>query len=449
MSEQRIPASSYFVHTDGQLHAEGVALSRVAEEVGTPAYVYSRSAFEDAYRSITSALSAVPHMVAYAVKANGNLAVLARLRQLGAAADIVSGGELLRVRRAGFGADKIVFSGVGKTDAELRAALSLGIRSIHVESAGEIDTIETLAEELGVEARIALRINPDVDAATHPYISTGLHSTKFGLEPDVARALLPRIVGSKHLRLEGVACHIGSMVLSPEPLRDAVEIVARFAAECARAGARIKTLDAGGGWPVLYGNEDRDAQTHAVFGQAIVEGMRRGGADELGVTLMVEPGRAIVGDSGVLLTRVLYVKEQAGKRFVIVDAAMTELIRPALYRAYHAIVPVEIEISAQPDAHLTPADVVGPVCESGDFFAHDRLLPPLKRGDLLAIRGAGAYSASMASNYNSRPFAPEVLVSKDSFSVVRDRQTLDDLLHNERDDAGGSLREWIHSQAQS
>lgn len=444
-SQQRIPASKYFVHTDGQLHAEGVALSRIAEEVGTPAYVYSRNAFEDSFRSISSALSSVPHMIAYAVKANSNLAVLSRLRQLGACADIVSGGELARVRRAGFGSDKIVFSGVGKTDAELRAALSLGIRSIHVESAAEIDVIEKLAEELEVKARISLRINPDVDPATHPYISTGLHSTKFGLEIDVARQLLPRIVASKHLRLEGIACHIGSMVLSPEPLRDAVEIVARFAGECVRAGARITTVDAGGGWPVLYGNEDRDAQSHAVFGQAIIEGMRRGGADALGATLMVEPGRSIVGDAGVLLTRVLFVKEQAGKRFVIVDAAMTELIRPALYRAYHAIVPVD----AQAGGPLTPADVVGPVCESGDFFAHDRMLPPLKRGDLLAIRGAGAYSACMASNYNSRPFAPEVLVSRDNFSVVRDRQSLDDLLRNERDDAGGSLREWMHSQAQS
>jgi diaminopimelate decarboxylase len=348
----------------------------------------------------------------------------------------------LRARRAGFGRDKIVFSGVGKTDAELSAALQVGIRSIHVESAGELDAIEAVAEQLGAVAKLALRVNPDVDAATHPYISTGLHSSKFGLELDVARSLLPRIIKSKHLRLEGVACHIGSMVLSPEPIRDAVEITSRFAAECAEAGARMTTLDAGGGWPVLYGNEEKPAQTHAVFGQAIIEGMQRGGADKLGLTLMVEPGRAIVGDAGVLLTRVLYVKEQAGKRFVVVDAAMTELIRPALYRAYHAIVPVAEDAGAA----QSPADVVGPVCESGDFFAHDRPLPPLKRGDLLAIRGAGAYSASMASNYNSRAFAPEILVSADGFSIVRERQSLDDLLRNERHDAGGSLLEWMHSQ---
>jgi diaminopimelate decarboxylase len=212
-AKQRIPTSKYFVSRDGQLHAEGVALSRVAEETGTPAYVYSRAAFEDAYRSIDQALAPVPHLIAYAVKANGNLALLSRLRQLGACVDIVSGGELLRARRAGFGRDKIVFSGVGKTDAELSAALQVGIRSIHVESAGELDAIEAVAEQLGAVAKLALRVNPDVDAATHPYISTGLHSSKFGLELDVARSLLPRIIKSKHLRLEGVACHIGSMVL--------------------------------------------------------------------------------------------------------------------------------------------------------------------------------------------------------------------------------------------
>jgi diaminopimelate decarboxylase len=358
----------------------------------------------------------------------------------------VSGGELLRARRAGFRPESIVFSGVGKTDAELREALSLGIRSLHVESAQELDVIEAIARDLDVPARIALRINPDVDPDTHPYISTGLHSAKFGLSVEAARELLPRILSSKQLKLEGVACHIGSMLLSAEPLRDAVEIVARFAVECVKAGARLTTLDAGGGWGVLYGDEEGELQSHAAFGRAIIEGLRRGGADSLGLTLMVEPGRALVADSGVLLTRVLYVKEQAGKRFVIVDAAMTELIRPALYHAYHAIMPV-LESTDQESAALTPADVVGPVCETGDFLARGRLLPPLKRGDLLAIRGAGAYAASMASNYNSRAFPAEVLVDGEGFSVVRLPQPLDDLLQHERDEAGGSLREWIHSQS--
>jgi diaminopimelate decarboxylase len=430
--KQRIPASKYFVHRDStgshQLHAEQVPLARIAEQVGTPAYVYSRASFEDAYRSIDAALAEVPHLIAYAVKANGNLSVLSHLARLGCGADIVSGGELLRARRAGFDSQRIVFSGVGKTDEEIRTALAHGIRSLHVESVQEIDAIEAIAEQLGVVAKIALRINPDVDAATHPYISTGLHSSKFGIEIELARALLPRVLASKHLSLDGIACHIGSMVLSPEPISDAVAIVSRFACECAQAGAKLTTVDAGGGWPILYGDEERPAQTHAVFGRALIDGLRRGGADKLGVTLLVEPGRSIVGDAGVLLTRVLYVKEQAGKRFIIVDAAMTELIRPALYRSYHAVVPVTHVEGAIESA----ADVVGPVCESADFFAQDRALPPLARGDLLAIRGAGAYSAVMGSNYNSRPLAPEILVDGDRFSVVRERQGLEELLRNER-----------------
>jgi diaminopimelate decarboxylase len=424
--QHRIPPSPYFVSRSQELQAERVDLAHIAERVGTPAYVYSRAAFEDAYRSIASSLSSVPSLVAYAVKANSNTSVLSHLARLGSGADIVSGGELERALRAGFPPERIVFSGVGKTDVEIKAALTRGIRSLHVESAPEIDAIERIAKELGVVAKISLRLNPDVDPETHPYISTGLHGTKFGLEIDVARALLPRILGSRSLSLEGIACHIGSLVLSPEPLADAVAILAAFCAECARAGAELHTLDAGGGWPILYGDEKSEAQSHAVFGRALIDALRRGGADKLGLTLMVEPGRAVVGDAGVLLTRVVYVKEQMGKRFVIVDAAMSELIRPALYKAYHAIVPVRV----RPGAEM-PADIVGPVCESGDFFAHDRPLPPVERGDLLAIRGAGAYSATMASNYNTRLLAPEVLVDGAEFRVVRKRQTFEQLFENE------------------
>jgi diaminopimelate decarboxylase len=424
----RIPSSKHFVRHGAELHAESVPLAEIASHVGTPAYVYSFAAIEEAYRATAHALSGVPHMVAYAVKASSNLALLSRLARLGSGADIVSGGELARALKAGFAPGKIVFSGVGKTDDEIRTALQTGIRSLHVESAPEIDAIEAIAKDLGVRAKISLRVNPNVDAATHPYIATGLHNNKFGLELDVARALLPRLVASPHLDLEGVACHIGSMVLSPEPIGDAVAITSAFACECAKAGAKITTLDAGGGWPILYGNETRDAQSREAFGKMVIDGMRRGGADKLGVTLIVEPGRSIVGDSAVLLTRVLYVKEQAGKRFVIVEAAMTELIRPALYRSYHAIQAVHVDAGASE----SPADVVGPVCESGDFFAHDRPLPTVQRGDLLAIRGAGAYGAVMASNYNSRPFAPEVLVEGAGFEVIRVRQTVDDLYRNER-----------------
>jgi diaminopimelate decarboxylase len=427
-TKHRVPHSRHFVHEGRILHAESVPLDEIADHVGTPAYVYSTASVREAYQAVDSALADVPHMVAYAVKANGNLALLSQLAQLGSGADIVSGGELARALKAGFPAERIVFSGVGKTDPEIRAALEAGIRSLHVESAAEIDAIESIAEELGVVAKIALRVNPNVDAATHPYISTGLRTSKFGIDIHVARELVPRLVKSERVRFEGVACHIGSMVLSPEPLGDALAITAEFAAECVSRGAPLTTIDAGGGWPILYGNEGKDAESHAVFGKALIEGIRRGGAADLGLTLVVEPGRSIVGDAGVLLTRVVYVKEQVGKRFVVVDAAMNDLIRPALYGAYHAIVPVE----HTPGAPETPADVVGPVCESSDFFAHDRALPPVKRGDLLAIRGAGAYTATMASNYNSRPLAPEVLVDGAGFQVVRVRQKVEDLWRDER-----------------
>jgi diaminopimelate decarboxylase len=429
VSKQRIPASNYFVARNDTLHAESVPLDEIADHVGTPTYVYSEAALRDAYHSIDASLAEVPHLVAFAVKANGNLAVLSRLARWGSGADIVSGGELARALKAGFSPDRVVFSGVGKTDDEIRTALQVGVRSLNVESTGEIDAVESIAKELGVVARIALRVNPNVDAATHPYISTGLRSSKFGVDLEQARELVPRLVRSEHLRFEGVACHIGSMVLSPEPLGEAVAIVAGFAAECVSRGAKLTSIDAGGGWPILYGDEKATAASHATFGRAIIDGIKRGGAGDLGLTLVVEPGRALVGDAGVLLTRVLYVKEQVGKRFVVVDAAMTELIRPSLYRAYHAIVPVK----ADPEAPQTAADVVGPVCESADFLAQERLLPSIARGDLLAVRGCGAYAATMGSNYNSRTLAPEVLVSEGGFHVVRARQKLEDLFRDERD----------------
>lgn len=420
-----VPASRTFAYRNGVLAVEAVPLSRVAEQAGTPCYVYSASALDDAFRAIDAALEPGPRLIAYALKANANLALLRRLANLGAGADIVSGGELARALAAGFDPARIVFSGVGKTDAEITAALATQIRSIHVESEPELDVVEEIAKSRGVKAPIALRINPDVDPRTHPYIATGLREAKFGLTLDVARRLLPRIVRSPHLALEGVACHIGSLVQSAA-LGEAVEIAARFAAECAAAGAPVRTLDAGGGWPIAYGNEEAAVDDAATIGRTIRAAMQRGGAGKL--DLVIEPGRSIVGDAGVLLTRVVYVKEQHDKRFVIVDAAMTELVRPALYDAYHAIVPV-----TEPAAHAqrTPADVVGPVCETGDFLARGRALPPLARGDLLAVRGAGAYAASMAMNYNARPFAPEVLVQGERMELIRRRQTLESLWRDE------------------
>jgi diaminopimelate decarboxylase len=445
-----VPPSPHFARDGaGLLGCDGVPLTRIAEAVGTPTYVYSGAAIDAAFRRIDAALGDGPHLTAYAVKACSNLAVLARLARLGAGADIVSGGELVRALRAGIPASKIAFSGVGKTDDELLAALEAGVKAVHVESDTELDAIERLAACRGVRARIALRVNPDVDPETHPYVATGLHDTKFGLELDVARALLPRIVASPHLRLVGVACHIGSQLPTAAPLREAVAICARFALECRAAGAEVATLDAGGGWPIAYGDEDREAEPWEAFGAAVRAGVQDAGAAHLGLELMVENGRAIVGDAGVLLTRVLAVKTQGSKRFVVVDAAMNDLVRPALYGAYHAIVPVRgapPEAGAAPPSGdpasrasassasgaATPCDVVGPVCETGDFLAQDRPLPPVARGDLLAIRGAGAYGMTMASNYNTRPRGAEVMVDEGAYRVVRDRETVDALLAGER-----------------
>jgi diaminopimelate decarboxylase len=363
------------------------------------------------------------------MKANSNLALLRRLSQLGCGADIVSGGELARAMAAGMRPDSIVFSGVGKTDREIESALAAGVRSIHAESAAEIDAIEGIALRMGRPAPVSLRVNPDVDPKTHPYIATGLKQSKFGVTIEAARELLPRILGSKHLHFEGLACHIGSLIGSAAAVGQATEAVARLARDFKAAGAPIRTLDAGGGWPIAYGHEEREPEPYAAFGAAIRDGLTRAGAGLDEFELIVEPGRSIVGDAGVLLTQVIFIKDQAEKRFVIVDAAMTELLRPALYKAYHAIMPVQ---APAPDALLTPADVVGPVCESGDFLALDRPLPPLARGDLMVLRGAGAYAACMASTYNSRPRAAEVLVDGNLHHVIRRRERVEDLWRDEQ-----------------
>ncbi|AKF06308.1 diaminopimelate decarboxylase [Sandaracinus amylolyticus] len=419
-----VPPSAHFVHDEdeGELAIDGMGLSTIAEEVGTPAHVYSASAIERAYRAIDASLAPAKHMVCYAMKANGHPEILRLLASLGAGADVVSGGELYWALAAGIPPERIVFSGVGKSDAEIAYALDAGIRAIHVESEPEIDVIEAIAREKGVTARIALRVNPDVDPVTHPYIATGIHGTKFGLELDVARRLLPRIVESDGLELEGIACHIGSQIGGAKPLEDAVAIVAAFAKECAEAGAPIRALDAGGGWPIHYGDEDAPYAPWNAFGAAIRAGIERGGASDLDLEIVVEPGRAMVGDAGGILTRVLYVKEQGTKRFVIVDAAMTELLRPSLYGAYHAIVPVRAR-----EGDVTAADIVGPVCETGDFLALDRPLPPVQRGDLLLIRSTGAYGAAMATRYNARPLAAEVIVEGDAYRVIRERERVEDL----------------------
>jgi diaminopimelate decarboxylase len=417
--------SEAFAYRSGTLTASDVDLRAVAEAHDTPTWVYSAERVDAAYRSIEAAMKRAQRgseetLIAYAIKANGNLALLKRLAALGCGADIVSGGELLRALKAGVPANKIVYSGVGKSRPELAAALEAEIRAVHVESESELRLLREVARELGKKATIALRVNPNVDAETHPYIATGLHSTKFGLEIDVARELVPKIAADETFHLDGISCHIGSQLGTVEPLREAVTLLARFALECRELGAPIRSLDVGGGWPLTSGDEKAPYPSDAAFGDAIGEGLDEAGATDF--DLITEPGRTLVGDAGALLTRVLAVKDQGGKRFVILDGAMTELIRPALYQAYHAIVPVEAK-----DGELLETDLVGPVCESGDFFARGRPFPEVSEGDLVAILGAGAYGREMASSYNARPRAAEVLVEGGEQRLVRERGTVEAL----------------------
>ena len=418
MSNVHIPESPWFSYREGTLLCDQVPLLSIAEQFDTPAFVYAGAAIDDAYRSIDEALGFGPHLIAYAVKANGNLSVLARLASQGCGADIVSMGEMQRALKAGFAPDHIVFSGVGKRREEIKAAAEAGLRALHVENVQELDVVESVARELGRPIAIGLRVNPDVDAETHPYIATGLRESKFGLAIPVAEALIPRVLKSPDLALEAVACHIGSQLSSPRPLREAVEILGRFAKRCLEQGAPLRAIDVGGGWPMHYGKEVDPYPPARVFGDAIAEGLRAADVLRPDIEIITEPGRALVGDAGVLLTRVLYTKTQGDRRFIIVDAAMTELIRPALYGAYHAIMPI---VEPEPDADLVLVDVVGPVCESGDFVAKDRPLPQVAQGDLLAIRGAGAYGREMQSMYNARPLPPEVLVDGGRFRLIRSR----------------------------
>ncbi len=425
-----VPPSDWFTYERGGLPADGIRLESIAERHGTPSFVYAGRAIDEAYRQIDEALEFKDHLIAYAVKANGNLAVLRRLAEAGCGADIVSGGELARALKAGIPPERIVFSGVGKQRAEIEAALNAGIRSLHIESEAEVNTIEEVATALGKVANVSIRVNPDVDPQTHPYIATGLRQSKFGLSMSATRALLPRIAESEHLRFEGLAMHIGSQLGSPEPLREAVTLVSVFARECIDAGYPLQNLDVGGGWPMTYGHEDAPFPEPHVFGEAIRAGLEAGGILEEDFTLVTEPGRALVGDAGVLLSRVIYVKDQGEKRFVIVDAAMNDLIRPSLYQAYHAILPVA---AAAEGCALREVDVVGPICESGDFLARDRELPPLAEGDLVAVRGAGAYAREMASTYNARPHAAEVMVDKGEERLIRERGSLESLWAGEVD----------------
>jgi diaminopimelate decarboxylase len=409
-----------FSYSQNDLYCEQVPLADLAARTGTPAYVYSSQTLLDNYRAYDEAFGDLPHTVCYAVKANSSLGVLALLAKAGAGFDIVSGGELFRVLRAGGDPAKVVFSGVGKTAAEVEYALSNGIHSFNCESEAELALIDALAGRLGKKAGFSIRVNPDVDAATHPYISTGLSQHKFGIAMADAAAVYERARRLPNLSAEGVSCHIGSQMLDPAPILEAVDRVLAMAAALGAQGDHIRHVDLGGGLGVAYQPGEKTPAISS-FIESLKARLRQSG-----LAVMVEPGRSIAGPAGILLTRVLYRKKNGTKEFVIVDAAMNDLIRPALYKAHHEVIPVRRNT-------LPPitADVVGPVCETGDFLARDRRMSNVMPGDFLAVCTAGAYGFVQSSNYNSRPRAPEVLVEGAGWRVIRQRETYEDLVRGE------------------
>ena len=409
----------HFSYKDGHLQAEDYDLAGIAARYGTPCYVYSRATLERHWRVFNEALGSQPHLICYAVKANSSLAVLQVLAQLGSGFDIVSGGELARVLQAGGDPRRVVFSGVGKRSDEMRAALQAGIRCFNVESEPELLRLDAVAGELGMTAPVSLRVNPDVDARTHPYISTGLRDNKFGIDVDTALDVYRRAAALPHLQVTGIDCHIGSQLTEIAPFVDALDRVLDLVDRLANTGIELKHVDLGGGLGIPYETQDAPPLPD-VYARALLDRMA-GRSQEL----LLEPGRSIAGNAGILLTRVEYLKHTTHKNFAIVDAAMNDLQRPALYNAWHDIVPVAPRTGA-----TTDYDVVGPVCETGDFLGKERALA-LVEGDLLAVRSAGAYGFTMSSNYNSRPRATELMVDGAQVHVIRERESLDDLYRHE------------------
>jgi len=405
-----------FQYRNGWLFCEDTPLVEIAREAGTPCYVYSQNAILSNYRRFRSAFADLDPLICYSVKANSNLTILRLLKEEGSGFDVVSGGELYRLKKIGAAWDKVVFSGVGKSPAELQMALELSIRSINVESVQELEALAELAIQRGVCPAIAFRVNPDVEAETHPYTLTGLRQHKFGLDMEQAHRLIPILRTSEHLRVAGLGFHIGSQILDIQPFINAFVRLKELADEFREAGLPIEHLDLGGGVGIPYrGEKLADLGRYATF-------LKENRGD---YQLFFEPGRFVVGNAGVLLNRVLYHKANHGKHFVIVDGAMNDLMRPSLYQAHHEI------LSVQEKQPSITADVVGPVCESGDFFARDRSLPQYLPGDYLAVMNAGAYGFPLSSNYNSRPRAAEVLVDGSSFKIIRQRETFDDLVRGE------------------
>ena len=428
-----------FYYRDGHLFCEDVDLLRVAKEFGTPTYVYSEATILDHYRRLDAALAPLDHLICYAVKANSNRAILNLLVRAGGGFDIVSGGELFRVIAAGGDPARCTFAGVGKSGNEIEYALEQGVYSFNVESEGELGLIERIASTKKIRAPIALRVNPDVDPHTHRYISTGSRENKFGIALEEAQAIYERAAKLSNIEIVGVQMHIGSQITEAEPFARAIEKLAPLLADL-KSKYAIKFFSIGGGMGIIYRRaldsgsgkwwHDHSSEPSAFsvhnYADAIVPPLR-----DLGIRILVEPGRFLVGNAGVLLTRVRYVKETGSKKFAIVDAGMNDLIRPALYQSYHEIVPVEQRKGER--KKMVEIDIVGPVCESGDFFALDRKMPEMHEGDLLAIMSAGAYGFVMASNYNSRPLPAEALVRDDKVALIRRRQTSDAIVREEID----------------
>jgi diaminopimelate decarboxylase len=411
----------YFEYHGQTLHCENVPLEKIAADVGTPTYVYSEQTLRRHVRVFDEAFQSVPHLICYAVKANSNIHLLRRFSEWGTGFDIVSGGELFRVLRAGASPEKVIFAGVGKTADEIRYALDAGILFFNVESPAELELIHSIAREMDRRARVSIRANPDVDPRTHPYISTGMQKHKFGVSLPEARELYRTVRALENIDVVGVQCHLGSQITEMGPFEEALASLREFVLELKRDGVTLKYLDFGGGLGISYNAEDPPSP--AVYGSAVARATK-----DLGVTIVLEPGRVIVGNAGILLTRVLLRKNQAAKRFLVVDAGMNDLIRPSLYGSHHQLWPVRAQ--TETDQRET-VDVVGPVCESADFIAKDRELAVLYPGELLAVMSAGAYGFCLSSNYNSRPRAAEVLVSGPSYEVIRRRESYEDLVRLE------------------
>ena len=411
---------NYFQYRDQALFCEEIPVEQIAREVGTPFYLYSHRTLRHHYRVFDSAFEEIPHIVCFSAKSNPNTSILHLFAHEGGGIDIVSGGELYRALKAGVDPGKVVYSGVGKRDDEIDYALKTGILMFNVESVQELESINRRAEMMGVRAGVGLRVNPDVDPQTHPHISTGLKENKFGIDIEAAITAYRNADALKHLDIKGVSCHIGSQVTKVSPFIDALKRLKELIRQLRSEGISVRYLDLGGGLGITYDRETPPQPSE--YARAIIDASR-----DLDCTFIFEPGRVIVGNAGILVTRVLYTKENEGKRFLIVDAGMNDLIRPSLYGSYHQILPV-----IQRNRKEIVADVVGPICESGDFLAKERCIPAPDRGEILAVMSAGAYGFAMSSNYNSRPRVPEILVRDDCWDVIRQRESYEDLIHGEK-----------------